>query len=133
MLKRLMFLKIILLFVGLGLVCWALLWVDAGIQAIALRPVAARLGTKPSQVAITDYVTAALESHKGLSQAEVHQLLDGIGEFHYSEMIRIKIGDGRLAEDASWTIATLPTLVIGADWSLRYNINGRLVDASAPD
>jgi hypothetical protein len=121
---------IVLGLMGLGLLCGALVGIDMGIKALALRPVAEQLGVSPTKLAITDYVTALLENHKDASQAEIHQLLDAIGKFKYTETTRIKIGEAQFDESAYWTMAKLPVGQIWAVWILRYDANLRLVDVA---
>lgn len=99
------------------------------IDAVWLRPLADQLGTEPSKAALVAHVTELLEGQKGSSRTEVYQLLDDVGGFAIRRPSRYRNGESQ--ETAYWTLAELPKgLTIEATWSLRYDVDDRLIDVN---
>jgi len=102
------------------------------VEAKALRPIADRLGTEPSKVAILVHVGEMLQSCKGSSRAEIHQLLDSLGgEFTYRGPY--ETGNAQTVENAYWVLAELPRYKTWTVWILRYDSSDRLTDAELGD
>jgi hypothetical protein len=107
----------------------AIVVAPAGVEQVALQPLASQLGTTASKAAVVGYVTAALEDYEGTSQGEVHAFLDSIGAFMYRGPY--PSGNGETIENAYWTLAELPFRKIRAIWILRYDSAGHLVEVGS--
>lgn len=129
-----MWIGLVIGLIALAGVCSLLGWLDLlttprTIETVALRPLADQLGTEPSKIALVTHVTELLEGQKGSSRTEVYQLLDDVGGFAIRRPSRYRNGESQ--ETAYWTLAELPMgLTIGATWSLRYDVNDRLIDVN---
>jgi hypothetical protein len=102
--------------------------VDMTAHHIALRHVAAKLGTIPERPAIMDHVKDLLQTKMGCSSAEVHELLDSIGSFEYTGLD--EYWDGRTQESAYWTLGQIFGMPIWGVYILRYDSEGKLYDVS---
>lgn len=129
-----MWIGLVIGLIALAGVCSLLGWLDLlttprTIETVALRPLADQLGTEPSKIALVTHVTELLEGQKGSSRTEVYQLLDDVGGFAIRRPSRYRNGESQ--ETAYWTLAELPMgLTIEATWSLRYDVDDRLIDVN---
>jgi hypothetical protein len=113
----------IALFILALLLCWPLLRVEYLIgERIALRHVAARLGTTPDRGSIEAHVTDLLRSNLGLKRTEIHELLSTVGEFHYS---KLQPTQGGTSEGAYWDMVPSGWPFQGV-WALWYDADDRL-------
>lgn len=118
------------LIVVVGLPILACLLLIAGVEvsnAIALRPVAERLGTQPNKAAIVNYVMNLLEEHQGASRAEIHELLHNLDK---DIIIRGggQVGKTQTVENAYWMLAKPPWgLNVWISWGMFYDSEDRLI------
>jgi hypothetical protein len=101
-------------------------------QNAALRPVAERLGTRPTYWEVVNKMTFLLNGRKGQSQAEVHAFLSSLGRVSY--LGPFKSGEGT-SENATWVPVDTPALSLGTAtvWDLTYDANGRLIKVELVD
>lgn len=114
------------------LICLMIMATSWAIDAVVLRSLADQLGTEPSKAALVAHVTELLEDLKGSDREDVHHRLNEVGKFSY--LRPFQYSNGESVEELVWVLAELPLgLGIRAGWTVRYDSNDRLIDASYID